>query len=137
MGADRRASADPTSVRVRAAIFAGGALGAAIRTGLVELAPPQPGRWPWTTFGVNVAGCLLIGYVVIRMKGRLPIAHAFLATGVCGALTTFSTMQLELLRMLDRGDLLLAAAYAGGSVIAGFTGVMLGTMVGRRARLTW
>jgi CrcB protein len=120
-----------------AAVFAGGMVGAAIRTGLVELAPTHPGRWPWTTFSVNVAGCLLIGYVAARMKGRLPVAHAFLATGVCGALTTFSTMQLEVLRMLDRGDVLLAAAYTGGSVIAGFTGVALGTAVGRRALLTW
>jgi CrcB protein len=131
MGGDRR---------LIATIFAGGALGAATRTGLVELAPTHAGSWPWTTFGVNVAGCLLLGYLVARLQERLPVAvhrHAFLATGFCGALTTFSTMQLELLRMLDRGELLLAAAYAAGSVIAGFVGVMLGTAVERSGRLTW
>jgi CrcB protein len=126
--------------RLLAAIFAGGMVGAAIRTGLVELAPSRVGNWPWTTFAVNVLGCVLLGYFVTRLQERLPITayqHPFLGTGLCGALTTFSTMQLELLRMLDRGDLLLAAAYAAGSVLAGFVGIMLGTAVVRRARLTW
>ena len=140
MGGDRRRRADRASVPVRRAICAGGALGAGIRTGLVELAPTHAGRWPWTTFGVNVVGCLLLGYFVTRLQERLPITaygHPFLATGLCGALTTFSPMQVELLRMLDRGELLPSAAYAGGSVIAGFVGVTLGTAVVRRARLTW
>lgn len=131
MGGDRRELG---------AIFAGGALGAGIRTGLVELAPPHPGSWPWTTFGVNVVGCLLLGYFVTRLQERLPISAyrlPFLGTGLCGALTTFSTMQVELLRMLDRGEILLAAAYAAGSIAAGFAGVTFATAAVRRARLTW
>jgi CrcB protein len=131
MGGDRRELA---------AIFAGGALGAGIRTGLVELAPPHPGSWPWTTFGVNVVGCLLLGYFVTRLQERLPISAyrlPFLGTGLCGALTTFSTMQVELLRMLDRGEIPLAIAYAAASIVAGFVGVAFGTAAVRRARLTW
>jgi CrcB protein len=122
------------------AIFAGGALGSGIRTGLVELAPTHAGSWPWTTFAVNVAGCLLLGYFVTRFQGRQPISAyrlPFLGTGFCGALTTFSTMQVELLHMLDRGELLLAAGYAAGSIVAGFVGVTLGTAAVRRARVTW
>lgn len=126
--------------RALAAIFAGGALGAALRTGLSELAPTHTGHWPWVTFSVNVVGCLLLGYFVTRLQERLPVTayrRPFLGTGFCGALTTFSTFQLELLRMLDRGDLLLAAVYCAGSVAAGFAGVALGTAIVRRARLTW
>jgi CrcB protein len=122
------------------AIAGGGALGAGIRTGLVELAPTPPGQWPWTIFAINVVGCILLGYFVTRLQERLPITayrRPFLGTGVCGALTTFSTLQLELLQMLDRGELLTGAAYAAGSVFAGFAGVTLGTAVVRRARLTW
>jgi fluoride exporter len=126
--------------RELAAIFAGGAVGGAARTGLVQLAPPHPGTWPWVTFSVNVIGCLLLGYFVTRLQERLPITayrRPLLGTGLCGALTTFSTFQLELLRLIDRGRIALAALYIGASLLAGFVGVALGTGVVRRARLTW
>lgn len=126
--------------RILLAIFAGGALGAGLRTGLGELAPSHAGHWPWATFAVNVVGCLLLGYFVTRLQERLPVTafrRPFLGTGLCGGLTTFSTFQLELLRMIDRGDLLLAAVYGAASLTAGFAGVMIGTAAVRRARLTW
>lgn len=126
--------------RELAAIFLGGSIGAAARTALVELAPTHAGRWPWTTFAVNLAGCFLLGYLITRLQERLPITayrRPLLGTGLCGALTTFSTFQLELLDLLDRGDWSIAIAYAGGSVAAGFAGVALGTAIVRRAKLTW
>jgi CrcB protein len=122
------------------AIFVGGAVGGAARTWLSDSAPPHAGSWPWATFAVNVVGCLLLGYLVTRLQERLPITsyrRPLLGTGVCGGLTTFSTFQLDLLRMLDRGDLGLAAVYGGASIAAGFAGVLLGTAIVRRARLTW
>lgn len=130
----------PTDRRELAAIFAGGALGSAVRTGLGELAPTHAGHWPWVTFAVNVAGCLLLGYFVTRLQERLPVTayrRPLLGTGVCGALTTFSTFQVELLAMVQHGDIALAALYAAASVLAGFAGVALGTGIVRRARLTW
>jgi PII-like signaling protein len=62
--------------RELAAIFAGGAVGAGARTALVEAAPTVPGHWPWVTFAVNVAGCVLLGYLVTRQ---------LLAAGAAGA----------------------------------------------------
>jgi CrcB protein len=127
-------------VRELVAIFAGGALGAAIRTALVEAAPTKPGSWPWTTFAVNVAGCLLLGYFVCRLQERLPMTayrRPLLGTGLCGALTTFSAFQLDFLLLLDHGPVLLAVLYAGGSITAGLAGVLIGVAVVRRARLTW
>ena len=122
------------------AIFAGGAVGAAIRTALSEAAPAHPGSWPWVTFSVNVVGCLLLGYFVTRLQERLPLTayrRPLLGTGLCGALTTFSTFQLELLRLLDHDHVGLAILYAAGSLVAGFLGVLIGTAGVRRARLTW
>jgi CrcB protein len=122
------------------AIFAGGGLGGGVRTGLAQLAPTHVGQWPWVTFAVNLAGCLLLGYFVTRLQERLPITayhRPLLGTGICGGLTTFSTFQLELLRMLDHGQLGLALLYAAASAAAGFLGVALGTSIVRRARLTW
>jgi CrcB protein len=127
-------------VRELVAIFAGGALGAAVRTGLVEIAPTHAGDWPWVTFGVNVVGSFLLGYLITRLQERLPVTayrRPLLGTGLCGALTTFSTFQLDLLKLLDRDELALAAIYAAGSLAAGFLGVAVGTAIVRRAKLTW
>jgi CrcB protein len=126
--------------RELAAIFAGGSIGAAVRTGLVELAPTAPGHWPWVTFAVNIVGCLLLGYLVTRLQERLPISayqRPLLGTGACGALTTFSTFEVDIVHLLDHGAAALALLYAASSIGAGLIGVALGTAVVRRARLTW
>jgi CrcB protein len=125
--------------RELAAIFAGGAVGAGARAVLVEALPYHPGEWPWATFLVNVAGALLVGYFTTRLQERLPLSayrRPLLGTGLCGGLTTFSTMQLELLTMLDDGDLGLALAYAAASVVAGFLAVALTTNLVRRTLVT-
>jgi CrcB protein len=124
--------------RELAAVFAGGFLGAVARAGLVEALPHDAGRWPWATFTVNIAGTALLGYFTTRLQERLPPSdyqRPFLGTGLCGALTTFSTMQVELLDMLDASHIGLAAAYASASVGAGFVTVALTTNLTRRVRL--
>jgi fluoride exporter len=120
-----------------AAIFIGGCVGAVGRAGLAEAAAPAPGHWPWPTFAVNLAGALLLGYLVTRLQERLPLSayrRPLLGTGLCGALTTFSTMQVELVRMLDRGDLWLAGGYAAASVGGGWLAVLVATASVRRVR---
>jgi CrcB protein len=120
------------------AIFAGGFAGSVARAAVVEAVPAHPGQWPWGTFAVNVAGAFLLGYFVTRLQERLPVSayrRPLLGTGLCGALTTFSTMQVELLRMLDGDHLGLALAYALISVVAGFGGIAVSTNLVRRARL--
>ena len=124
--------------RELAAIFVGGFIGAIARLGLVEALPYEPSRWPWATFLANVTGALALGYLTTRLQERLPLSayrRPFLGTGFCGALTTFSTMQVELLQMLDAGEAGLAAAYAAASVVAGFAAIALTTNLVRRARL--
>jgi CrcB protein len=125
--------------RALAAIFVGGIIGALARLGLVEALAPTPGEWPWATFLANVVGALALGYFTTRLQERLPLSayrRPFLGTGFCGALTTFSTMQLELLQMLDHGEGGLAAAYAATSLVAGSIAVAFTTNLVRRARLT-
>jgi CrcB protein len=125
--------------RELAAIFAGGIIGAMARAELGTVLPSGGPGWPWATFVVNIAGAFLLGYFVTRLQERLPLSayrRPFLGTGVCGALTTFSTVQVELLRMLDAGRLGLALAYAGASIAAGFAAVLVATNLVRRARVT-
>jgi fluoride exporter len=121
--------------RELAAIFAGGALGALARAELAEALPTHPGQWPWATFVGDVVGAALLGYFTTRLQERLPPSayrRPFLGTGICGGLTTFSTMQLELLHLLDDGDAGLALAYAAASIAAGFAAVTLATNLVRR-----
>lgn len=122
--------------RELAAIFVGGAIGALARYGLAEALPHDPGTWPWATFAVNVAGALALGYLTTRLQERLPPSayrRPLLGTGLCGALTTFSTMQVELLQMLDAGDAGLAASYAAASLAAGLLAIAATTNLVRRA----
>jgi CrcB protein len=120
--------------RELAAIFAGGFAGAVLRALVEEWIPHDPSRWPWATFAINIAGALLLGWLVTRLQERLPLSayrRPLLGTGFCGALTTFSTMQVELLDMLDAGHGGLAAGYAAASIVAGFAAVTLVTNVVR------
>ncbi len=120
------------------AIFLGGAVGALVRAGLVEAVGDGAPAWPWVTFGVNVVGAFLLGYFVTRLQERLPLStykRPLLGTGFCGALTTFSTMQVELLKMFDAGRVGLAAGYIAASLLAGYAGIQLSSAMVRRLRL--
>jgi fluoride exporter len=95
-------------------------------------------RWPWVTFGVNLAGAFLLGYFATRLQERLPLSayrRPLLGTGFCGALTTFSTVQLEVVRMFDAGRYGLATGYVASSVVLGYLAVHLATAAVRRVRL--
>ncbi len=114
------------------AIFIGGALGALLRAGLGEAFPAGEAEWPWATFLVNVAGAGLLGYWFTTLP-HTSYRRPLLTTGFCGALTTFSTVQLELLEMIDAGRLGLAIAYLAASIAAGLVGVQAATATARRA----
>jgi len=69
------------------------------------------------------------------LQERLPLSalrRPLLGTGFCGALTTFSTMQIELLRMLDAHHYGLAAGYAAASVVLGYMCIHVSTALVRR-----
>jgi CrcB protein len=123
-------------LRRLAAIYVGGVLGALARVGLAEATPHGPGGWPWGTFAVNMIGALLLGFFFARL-GDHPedsVAHPFLTIGVCGTLTTFATLQLELFEMVDVGHLSLAAGYLGATLVAGYACIRAGIALERRPR---
>jgi fluoride exporter len=106
---------------------------------LLQALPYHQGAWPWATFVSNIVGAFALGYLTTRLQERLPVSayrRPLLGTGVCGTLTTFSTMQLELLRMLDHDHVGLAISYALVSGAAGFLAVAVATNLVRRARLS-
>jgi CrcB protein len=121
-----------------AAIFAGGALGTLLRAALAEAFPHPVTAWPWPTFAVNIVAAFALGYFVTRLQERLPLSsyrRPLLGTGLCGGLSTFSTMQVEILEMLDAHAWGLAAGYAAASVAAGYAAIHLATAMVRRVRV--
>ena len=121
-----------------AAIFMGGAIGTIARAGLAEAFPHPATAWPWPTFAVNLAAAFALGYFVTRLTERLPLSsyrRPLLGTGLCGGLSTFSTMQVEILKMLDSHAWGLAAGYAAASVAAGYAAVHLATAMVRRVQV--
>jgi len=121
-----------------AAIFIGGSIGALARSGLAQALAVRPDQWPWATFLVNIVAALALGYFVTRLSERLPpypYRRSFIGTGVCGALSTFSTMMVELLRMIDGAHWGLAAGYAVASLAGAFAAVFAASKLVRRARI--
>ena len=123
--------------REMAAIFGGGVVGALARTAISQAFPDSAHRWPWAIFTVNVLGAFLLGYFITRLAERLPTSaykRPFLGTGLCGALTTFSTVQLELYKMVRAHEWALAVGYAAGTILTSFAAVTAGTALVRRVR---
>ncbi|MGW1893259.1 fluoride efflux transporter CrcB [Streptomyces sp. NPDC002004] len=91
--------------------------------------------FPWGTFAVNVVGCLVLGLVTgaVTAGAASSQVQLLLGTGLCGALTTYSTFSYETLRLVEDGAGLFAAANAVGSAAAGlgaaFTGAVLAQAV--------
>ena len=125
-------------VQLQAAIVAGGVVGALARAGLTRAFPFHGHGWPWATFIANVAGTAALGYFTTRLQERLPpstFRRPLLGTGFCGALTTFSTFQVELLELTRHGHGLLAGSYLVASILCGLAAIHLATALTRRARL--
>ncbi|MEV7086689.1 fluoride efflux transporter CrcB [Streptomyces sp. NPDC093085] len=84
--------------------------------------------FPWGTFTVNVTGCLILGLVTgaVTAGAASDSVQLLLGTGLCGALTTYSTFSYETLRLTEAGAHLYAAANVLGSVAAGLAAVYAG-----------
>ncbi|TQK53044.1 camphor resistance protein CrcB [Streptomyces sp. SLBN-118] len=86
--------------------------------------------FPWGTFAVNVVGCLTLGVLTGAVTAGAASSHVqlFLGTGLCGALTTYSTFSYETLRLVEVGAKLYAAVNVTASVAAGLGAAFLGAL---------
>jgi CrcB protein len=117
-------------VKDAAAVMVGGAAGTLARAGLYEALPVTAGHFPWATLIVNVAGSMLLGWLVAAVASGL--WRPLVGTGFCGALTTFSTVQVQLVELADDGYAGLAALYLVISVATGLSAAILGARLARR-----
>lgn len=84
--------------------------------------------FPWGTFAVNMAGSLLLGFLLgaQRHLGLPTSAVLLLGTGFCGGLTTFSTFSYETFRLLEDGAVGEAGVNVIGSLVIGVLAAWLG-----------
>jgi len=118
-------------------VFLGAGAGGALRHLINVFGPVLWGRdFPWSTALINITGSLamglLIGYLALRADGSWPQSvRLFLATGVLGGYTTFSTFSLDAMTLIERGQTGAAIAYVAGSVALGLLGLWAGLMIMR------
>lgn len=124
-------------IRTLLVVALGGGIGSALRF-IVSKAVSEnmDGTFPYPTFAVNIAGCLLIGlFYGLSSRGSLGgnSVKMLLTTGLCGGFTTFSTFCNENLALLRGGNAVAALLYAGLSVMLGFMAVAAGYWIAERA----
>jgi CrcB protein len=112
----------------------GGVLGALARWGVGTALSSPAGGWPTATLLVNLTGCLLIGVLLAVLTARVP-AHPwlrpFLATGVLGGYTTYSTFAVDTVHLAETGAWAAAAGYVLASVAGGVLAVAAGLRLAR------
>lgn len=127
--------------RLVALVAVGGMLGTGGRH-LVSTTFPSEGGWPTGTFVENVVGSFLLGALLEALLRRGEESHRgrlvrlALGTGALGGFTTFSSLAIEIERLLVAGAALTAATYALASLVCGLAGCLLGVVLAARHH-TW
>ena len=124
---------------VVAVVALGGAIGAVARYAASLWWPAESGGFPWTTFGINVVGCAVIGVfmvVVTEAWAAHRLVRPFFGTGVLGGFTTFSTYAVDIQKLVASGHPRTAPAYLAATLIAALAAVWLAMTATRRV-LNW
>ena len=89
-------------------------------------------NFPYGTMVVNILGCFVIGIVFgLAARGNVlsPMARLFLATGICGGFTTFSSFMLENYSLMNDGAIMNAFLYVALSLFVGYVATIAGIWV--------
>ncbi len=113
----------------------GGALGAMARYGIGTVVPAPANGFPLATALINIAGSLAMGLLIGVLARTTPQyqneIRLFVAVGIFGGFTTFSSFSLDAITLIERGDFLLATAYIVGSVVLSLAGLYVGLQATR------
>jgi CrcB protein len=113
-------------------------LGALARYWVAQVIHVPTNGFPAATFCVNVSGSLFLGLVLAMLLERFPptrYVRPFIATGFCGAYTTYSTFAVETDLLVKNGHTPTALAYVAASFAAGFGALWAGMWAARMAPL--
>jgi CrcB protein len=113
----------------------GGALGAIARFAAQNWIGALANGFPMATFIVNILGSVAMGVLIGVLAKTTPQyqneIRLFVAVGVFGGFTTFSSFSLDAIALFERGDFGLGAIYVIGSVILAVTGLWMGLLAMR------
>lgn len=116
-------------------VFAGGAVGTALRAAIGWLVPAV-GTVPLATIAINVSGAFALGLLLAALGrrgpdvGRRRALRLTIGTGVLGGFTTFSALAVDTARLLGTGRALEGVLYAAGTVLAGLAAAAAGSRLG-------
>jgi CrcB protein len=113
-------------------VVAGGLIGSLIR----YLVAGDPGDVPWELLGVNLAGAVLAGWLIGRIRLHAGPAHwllPFAVVGIAGALTTFSGVVVDLVLLAESSRWSEAAMFASAALITGPIAAGAGLRIGHRS----
>jgi CrcB protein len=127
-----RAEPRPSPIPVIATISAGGVLGAVARYAVSAAWPHRPDGFAWSTWSINVSGCLLIGVLMVLIS-EVWVGHRllrpFLGVGVLGGYTTFSTSIVDVQQAAAHGAAGVAFVYLGATLLGAMLAVWVGSAV--------
>jgi CrcB protein len=116
-------------------VAVGGAVGATSRYAVDRVIEARgEATFPWSTFVINVSGCLVVGFVIAALVDRRNTPEwlrAALVVGFCGGYTTFSTFGQETLDLLESRDVAIALTSVAANVVLGVLAVLAGARLGR------
>lgn len=114
-------------------VFVGAGIGGVARYGVGAASLRFGSDFPYGTMAINIAGSVLMGLFIgwFAARGGGQPLRLFIATGVLGGFTTFSSYSLEAVMLLERGQTAAAAFYVVGSVALGLAGLFSGLLLMR------
>jgi fluoride exporter len=115
-----------------ALVVVGGFVGTLARYGL-SLALPVSGGWPLGTLAANLTGAFALGWLVTRFADDVRV-RLLLGTGLISGYTTYSTLAVELERLLAEGSTVTAVTYAVVTLVGGIAAAVGGHHLAGRGR---
>lgn len=125
-----------SELAVLAAVFLGGCAGGLAREVISTAWPAAHDGFPWATLVINLSGSFLLAALLTMIDGFLPASRyvrPLLASGFCGAFTTFSAVMASSVLLLAHGHSMLGAAYLAASFFGGLLAAALGLFSARAA----
>lgn len=102
----------------------GGAVGAVLRYWVSGLSDNS--SVPWGTISANLIACFVLGLVITKHSDYYKSIYLLVAVGLCGGLSTFSTLIFELYSYYTKAELAQGLLYLGGSIVSGLMAFIIG-----------